>query len=226
MIIKDKRSVFGVYEEENVNVLTNTVNTRGVMGAGIALEFKLRFPQYFSFYKEKCRRNMSPGDILYYESSPSIVSLFIKDDWKAPSRIEWVVESLKKLFILLEEKNIEAIALPLPGTGKGGLRKQDVHDVIKKILDDSYTKVIVCMDEKPSKSEVAMIERLKKSTVEDLLTASIRRKEANLLLDNIERIRRFRDILKIKGIGIRTYQKLFIKLLASESKSGMQENLF
>lgn len=82
--------------------VVNTVNCVGAMGKGIALDFKLRFPEMFKEYQQICFRHLlKPGQILpYTKSKPIILNFAIKDDWKDPSRVEWIEETLQSLLII------------------------------------------------------------------------------------------------------------------------------
>jgi O-acetyl-ADP-ribose deacetylase (regulator of RNase III) len=70
--------------------VVNTVNCVGVMGKGIALEFKLRYPEMFKEYQKIClKKLLKPGQILPYRKSiPWVLNFAIKDDWKDPSKEE------------------------------------------------------------------------------------------------------------------------------------------
>ena len=78
--------------------VVNTVNCVGAMGKGIALDFKLRFPEMFKEYQRICFQHLlKPGQILpYKKSNPIILNFAIKDDWKDPSKVEWIEETLQK----------------------------------------------------------------------------------------------------------------------------------
>ena len=103
----------------------NTVNCVGVMGAGIALEFKKRYPKMFDHYKELCLKHaIRPGDCYTYFDSEHQVYLFglaVKDDWKYWSTLEWIESSIKSLKLAILENDIKTVNLPLLG-GKNGRR--------------------------------------------------------------------------------------------------------
>ena len=78
--------------------VVNTVNCVGAMGKGIALDFKLRFPEMFKEYQKICfHRMLKPGQILpYTKTKPIILNFAIKDDWKDPSKVVWIEKKKKK----------------------------------------------------------------------------------------------------------------------------------
>jgi hypothetical protein len=103
----------------------NTINCVGVMGAGIALEFKKRYPKMFEDYKEKCSKHgIRPGDCYTYfdlEHHVYLLGLAVKDDWKYWSTLEWIDASIKSLKLAILENDIKSVNMPLLG-GKNGRR--------------------------------------------------------------------------------------------------------
>src|SRR5437588_12069599 len=94
--------------------LVNTVNCVGVMGKGIALEFRLRFPEMFETYRKVCEdRKLRPGQILpYRKAHPWILNFAVKDDWKHPSRLEWVEACLERFAANYRQLGITSVAFP------------------------------------------------------------------------------------------------------------------
>ena len=94
MIKKIKGNIFNT----SCQTLVNTVNCIGVMGKGIALECKLRFPPMFEKYKEYCEKKLiKPGSLqLWKESRPWILNFPTKLHWKDPSKIEYLEKGLEK----------------------------------------------------------------------------------------------------------------------------------
>ena len=104
-------------------VLVNTVNTRGVMGAGIALRFKKIYPDMFMRYRELCEQGrFRIGNLFLYKTSHKwILNFPTKDHWRAPSRTEFIEAGLRKFIATHDEMGITSIAFPLLGCGNGGL---------------------------------------------------------------------------------------------------------
>lgn len=103
----------------------NTINCVGVMGAGIALEFKTRYPKMFAHYQTACRKHaVRPGDCYTYfddEHDIWLLGLAVKDDWRHWSTLEWIESSIKSLKLAILENDIKSVNLPLLG-GKNGRR--------------------------------------------------------------------------------------------------------
>ena len=113
--------------------LINTVNCVGVMGKGIALEFKKKYPQMYEEYVEKCKKNqVKPGIPYYYHDlfGNSIINFPTKDHWRSSSRIEYIVSGLDWIINNYKKIGITSIAIPPLGCGNGGLDWKQVGPII------------------------------------------------------------------------------------------------
>ena len=119
--------------------VVNTVNCVGVMGKGIALVYKLRYPQMFDIYHDYCKRHLiGIGKLWLYkgdETDPWVLNFPTKFHWKYPSKIEYLEQGLKKFVDTYEEKGITSIAFPLLGTHNGGLDKIEVMNMMHSYLE-------------------------------------------------------------------------------------------
>lgn len=126
--------------DANVEALVNTVNTVGVMGKGLALQFKRRFPSNFEVYAEACRRGeVQVGRMLVVETAERTGPRFIinfptKKHWRDPSRLEYVRAGLVALVSEVRTRGIRSIAVPPLGCGNGGLAWADVRPLIESAL--------------------------------------------------------------------------------------------
>jgi len=118
--------------------VVNTVNCIGAMGKGIALEFKLRFPEMFIEYQEICeKRLLRPGQIWpYRKGKPWVLNFAIKDDWHQPSKVEWVENTLKKFSSSYKQLRISSIAFPWMGAMNGGIPFETSQDLTRKYLSN------------------------------------------------------------------------------------------
>ncbi len=114
--------------------VVNTVNCVGVMGKGIALVYKLRYPQMFDIYKEYCSRHLiGIGKLWLYKGendAPWVLNFPTKFHWKYPSKIEYVEKGLQKFVSTYKERGITSVAFPLLGTNNGGLDKNEVKELM------------------------------------------------------------------------------------------------
>lgn len=117
-------------------VLVNTVNTVGVMGKGLALSFKKRYPSMFDSYRKACEKHQfSIGKLMLYHAPDHWILLFpTKENWRNPSKIEYLEEGLKKFVNKYAEKGITSIAFPKLGCGNGELSWDDVKPVMERYL--------------------------------------------------------------------------------------------
>jgi O-acetyl-ADP-ribose deacetylase (regulator of RNase III) len=120
----------------SAQTLVNTVNCVGVMGKGVALEFRRRFPEMFEVYRRVCEeRKLRPGHMLpYRKGQPWILNFAVKDDWKQPSRLEWVEACLERFVANYQQLGITSVAFPWIGAMNGGLPWEKVHALIRNYL--------------------------------------------------------------------------------------------
>ncbi|HEU4341385.1 MAG TPA: macro domain-containing protein [Candidatus Binatia bacterium] len=119
--------------QSKAQTLINTVNCVGVMGKGIALEFKNRFPEMFVDYAERCKRKeVKPGVPYLYKTllPPQIINFPTKDHWKSVSRISDIERGLKLLVAQYKEWGVTSLAIPPLGCGNGQLEWKAVGPLI------------------------------------------------------------------------------------------------
>jgi len=116
--------------------LVNTVNCVGFMGKGVALEFRRRYPAMFLEYKKICaEKRLRPGQILpYRKSTPWVLNFAIKDDWKHPSREEWLVECLEKFCSRYHELGLTSVAFPWMGAMNGRIPLHKIQEITRRYL--------------------------------------------------------------------------------------------
>lgn len=125
---------------EDAEALINTVNCVGVMGRGIALQFKKVFPENFKNYAAACKQEVvQPGRMFVYETglltNPRyIINFPTKRHWRGKSRMEDINAGLKALVEVIHQYNIRSIAIPPLGSGLGGLDWADVKPCIEAAL--------------------------------------------------------------------------------------------
>lgn len=125
-----------------VDALVNTVNCVGVMGKGIALQFKRKFPDMFKAYAKACKAGEVQTGTMFVVPTHAlqgpqwIINFPTKQHWRSPSKIEYVTQGLVDLHRVLRELGITSIALPPLGSGNGGLDWNDVEPLIREALSD------------------------------------------------------------------------------------------
>ncbi|MEQ1946406.1 MAG: macro domain-containing protein [Bryobacteraceae bacterium] len=134
--------------DDHATALVNTVNTFGVMGKGIALQFRQAFPENYEVYRRACEKGeVTPGHMLVVptnrlQNPKYIINFPTKRHWKGKSRIEDIKVGLVDLVAVLKRERIESIAIPPLGCGNGGLDWQDVRPLIVDALGSLPTVVV------------------------------------------------------------------------------------
>jgi O-acetyl-ADP-ribose deacetylase (regulator of RNase III) len=223
MIYYSDSTVFNV----PVQTIVNTVNCVGVMGAGLALEFQLRFPEMYEDYTQRCKqKKVQTGRPYVYREygQPWIVNFPTKNHWKYPSKVEWIEQGLQYFADKYKQGGITSIAFPKLGCDKGGLDWNIVNELMTKYLDPLNIEIYICLDRERQASgiEKTMLDLLK-NNIDQLYTLKIELRD-----DIIHKLKyalpvvRFREILTIEGVGKQTYLELFRSLycIAKENYVG------
>ena len=123
--------------DSDAQVLVNTVNTVGVMGKGIAKEFKKRYPEMFEKYEKMCKAGkFKTGDLLPYkipDSDRLVLNFPTKRHWRARSKLEYIESGLKKFAQTYDQKGINSISFPMLGSSNGGL---DWETQVKPLMEE------------------------------------------------------------------------------------------
>jgi O-acetyl-ADP-ribose deacetylase (regulator of RNase III) len=125
---------------EQVEALVNPVNCVGVMGKGLALQFKQRYRDNYLAYARACGAGeVRPGKLYVYKRSTDQLPYYIinfptKDHWFTPSKVEYIEQGLQDLVRVLRDYSIESVAIPGLGSGLGGLDWDTVYSCIESIL--------------------------------------------------------------------------------------------
>ncbi|WP_342644712.1 macro domain-containing protein [Mucilaginibacter sp. CSA2-8R] len=135
--------VTGDLLQSDADALVNAVNTVGVMGKGIALQFKQAFIHNFNVYAVACKnKELQPGKMLAVKDhnpvygEKLIVNFPTKVHWRNPSKLEYIQDGLVALRQLIIDENIRSIAIPPLGAGNGGLNWAEVKPLMVNALQD------------------------------------------------------------------------------------------
>ena len=148
IILLNYRTAMISYKQGNlfdaeVEALVNTVNTVGVMGKGIALQFKKKIPNNYKIYRAACKnKELTTGQVFVVEegnllNKKYIINFPTKTHWRSPSKYEYITSGLKALKEAIQEHQIKSIAIPPLGCGNGGLEWEKVKIMIEESLSDS-----------------------------------------------------------------------------------------
>ena len=190
------------------------------MGKGLALEFKLRFPDdMFEMYEKFCRqKELSPGKLLLYKkSNPWVLNFPTKLHWNMPSKIEYIEEGLRKLSLTYRNKSITSIAFPHLGALSGGLDWKEVRIVMNNYLeklDDLYIE-IYNFDPNNKNIKDSLFYNLKeiifKNNNLNFSQIEISKKKIKLLKEKIqnEEVYSMYSLQKIRGFGKKTIENFY-----------------
>ncbi len=147
-----------------VEALVNTVNCVGVMGRGVALQFKKAFPENFKAYANACERGeIEPGRMFITErlDNPKyIINFPTKRHWRGKSRLGDIESGLDALADEIRERGIRSVAVPPLGSGLGGLHWPDVRSRIESALSDVPASVRVIVFEPNGPPDAGVMARL------------------------------------------------------------------
>lgn len=134
---------------EDVEAIVNTVNCVGIMGRGLALQFKNKFPQNFKEYQLACtNKEVQLGKMFVHQTGQLINPKYIinfptKGHWKQNSKIEDISNGLDDLITIIEKYSIKSIAIPPLGSGLGGLDWKMVKKLIEEKLKNINCTIIL-----------------------------------------------------------------------------------
>ena len=152
--------VVGNILESETDALVNTVNTVGIMGKGIALQFKKAFPENFKKYSKACKNGEIDIGQLFVTKENTIhgekiiINFPTKKDWRKPSEYEYIEKGLDDLIRIINEYKIKSVALPPLGAGSGGLIWEKVKKIIEQKLADLDIDIYVYEPTKEIKEDM------------------------------------------------------------------------
>jgi G:T/U-mismatch repair DNA glycosylase/O-acetyl-ADP-ribose deacetylase (regulator of RNase III) len=138
--------------DSTADALVNPVNCVGVMGKGLAKQFKDRFPECVPPYEEACaRESLVPGRLilvrtlvqpdLFSANRPAVILFPTKKHWRGKSQLKWIEAGLQELKSSYRDWGIRSVAMPQIGCGLGGLNWEDVKRIIVRFFDQEELHV-------------------------------------------------------------------------------------
>jgi len=193
-------------EINNYDAIVNTVNSVGVMGKGIALEFKKRYPENFIEYKKACQsKELKIGKSLVFPIEDELIhTKFIinfptKVHWRNPSKIEYIEEGLNDLAEIIRDKEIKSILMPALGCGNGNLDWDIVKPLIKKKLDHLNDIRITVIEPKTTANTKPKKPRL-----------TITRKKLLLLMNDYNKSSTSSSLITYKEVNLLSYLLTYV----------------
>ncbi|MGM1051019.1 MAG: macro domain-containing protein [Pseudomonadota bacterium] len=200
----------------NCQTIVNTVNCVGAMGAGIALEYRLRYPDMYKKYTKLCEENRINIGMLWIYKSPDrwILNFPTKKHWKYPSKHAYLHAGLNKFVATYKDKGIISIAFPLLGADKGGIPQEESLEIMESYLADLDIDVEVYKYSPDAEDDLySEIKAWLLSQEIDYISKStgLRKDYVIKVLDAMQSkdICQLNQIGRVQGIGINTLEKIF-----------------
>ncbi|MDE6288710.1 MAG: macro domain-containing protein [Muribaculaceae bacterium] len=127
-----------IFNINGVNSYAHGCNCAGAMGKGIALQFRNKFPDMYARYNIMCKNgSYKPGDVFDYNyGAGHVYNLGTQETWRTKARLEYIEQSVRKMLEQATKENVNKIALPAIGAGLGGLKWDDVKEVLNTVAAD------------------------------------------------------------------------------------------
>lgn len=224
------KEVEGNIFNSNKQVIVNTVNCVGVMGKGIALECKLRYPEMFKAYKKYCdQKKLLPGTLqLWKNSDPWILNFPTKIHWKDPSKFEYLEKGLDKFINTYNQKGIKSISFPLLGASLGGLPEDKVFQLMKNRLENILDLDVEVYKFDPNVEDdlfVRLKQKVEKFSIEEYkINLKIKNDAAKYLKNAIDnnQITSMLSLQDVPKIGVKSLETIH-KFLNLNNKSSIQK---
>lgn len=209
--------IHGNIFQSGCKVIVNTVNCVGVMGRGIALEYKYRFPEMYQSYKKVCdNKELRPGLLqLWTKSTPWILNFPTKNHWRLPSKIEYIEAGFIKFSDIYFKKDITSIAFPILGSSAGGLDEKVVIDLMRNYLTPLKNLDVEIYHFDPNASDTLfdkLYQRIHRFEIKDFKNyIDIPTAQASKIISGIKNhhIKTMLDFQKIEGVGEKTLEKIY-----------------
>jgi len=198
------------------HTIVNTINCVGVMGAGIALECRLRYPELFEKYVKLCEKNKIDIGLLWIYKSPDrwILNFPTKKDWKYPSKSDYLRAGLEKFLSTYKERGIKSIAFPLLGADKGGIPQEESLHIMQSYLKNADLEIEIYKYDPKAKDDLYDKTKtwlLSQDTHKISQATKLRPDYVVKVIDAINNpsIVQLNQLARVKGIGIKTLEKVF-----------------
>ena len=196
--------------------IVNTVNCVGVMGAGIAYEFRLRYPEMFAAYSRLCKAGkMQIGNLWLFKAEDKwILNFPTKHHWRYESRTEYLEKGLQKFLDTYVEKGIQSIAFPVLGASNGGIPEDVSITIMKEYLSQCNIPVMIYQYDPSAHDDLFIKFKKQWNSLDEEDLA----KESQLPISFVRRVSRalekgdvrsLSQLTNVKGIGNKTLEKSF-----------------
>lgn len=134
-----------LFAQSDLHAIAHGCNCAGAMGAGIAVQFKKRWPAMYAEYKRRCADGrFAPGDVFAWEEGGvTVFNLGTEKHWRTGATLDFIERAARNLVAACEERKIAAVGMPRIGAGYGGLAWADVEAVLLRACEGSAVRFVV-----------------------------------------------------------------------------------
>ena len=213
--------------------IVNTVNCVGVMGAGIALECRLRYPAMYKKYVELCNNGKIDVGLLwlYTAKDRKILNFPTKRHWRNPSKVEYLHSGLKNFAGTYAQRGIVSIAFPLLGASQGGIPQDESIGIMRSHLDQVEIPIEIYRHDPTAKDDLydKAKDWLQSLDIQEIGRLSNLRPHYVLkviaAMESPEVVQ-LNQLAGIKGIGIKTLEEIFsLAIKSTENSVPVQQSL-
>ena len=232
---RDVKIKNGNFFTSECQTLVNTVNCQGVMGAGIALEFKLRLPEMYEQYVELCRkRKIDIGRSWLYKHPRDgrwVLNFPTKRQWRYPSKIEYLEAGLEEFLLTYRHNGIKSIAFPVLGASNGGLDEEESLSVMRSYLErcdipvEIYQYDPTATDDLFLEFQQKLVSNRNKTLLAKNMGVRVDRLNSilNILNDPDNPVKSLSRLATVPGIGSKTLEKCFRYVMDTTSRNLVAE---
>lgn len=206
--------------------IVNTINCVGVMGKGIALVYKLRYPKMFDLYSEYCKSKLiGIGKLWLYKGEPEapwVLNFPTKFHWKYPSKMEYIEKGLQKFVETYKDKGITSIAFPMLGTHNGGLNKDEVLSLMQQYLSQCDIPIEIYDYDPNAADDLFETFKLKWNAISKTDKKNVIGIRTQKQIDTIDNavnsgeVKSMIALIEYQGIGMKTMEKCFKMVMQSQ----------
>jgi len=195
--------------------IVNTVNTVGAMGAGLALEYRLRVPRMYQQYVDKCKRNeIEIGKYWIYSDMDrlckKILNFPTKKHFIHKSKHEYLFEGLLYFRENYMKDNITSIAFPILGSRQGKLNRDNVLLIMRDLLDGLPIDIEICENRYPDKFTITVKNLLESMPVEEISNEfRIYPKTAEKLKNQLPNVKYLSEIVTFNIVSVRAAEMIY-----------------
>jgi len=201
--------------DSNCEYIVNTINTVGAMGAGLALEYRLRVPRMYNEYVRKCKvKEIEIGKYWIYSDMDRICKKILnfptKKHFIHKSKHEYLYQGLLYFRENYRRDNITSIAFPILGARQGKLNRDNVLLIMRDLLDDLPIEIEICESKFSDRFTITVKNLLESMSIEEISdNFRIHVKTAEKLKHQLKNVRFLSEIVTFDIVSVQTAERIY-----------------